>query len=130
MYYEYMFLITFIQITVYKLNDEISKGIIPISELSTMYTNTMETLDLVNRTIVGPPVLINIIFGYVSLIIFNFYNYVLFIDRFVKINNQNSFLPILSVSVTLFDIFILYYLCQSTENEVFYYFFIFKYKYL
>lgn len=117
MYYEYMFLITFVQITVYKLNDEISKGIIPISELSTMYTNTMETLDLINRTIVGPPVLINIIFGYVSLIIFDFYNYVL-LDRFVKINDQNSFLPILSVSMTLFDIFILYYLCQSTENEV------------
>jgi len=122
MYYEYMFLITFVQIIVYKLNYEISKGIIPISELSIMYTNTMETLDLINRTTVGPPVLINIIFGYVSLIIFNFYNYVLLKDRFVIINNQNRFLTILSVSVALFDIVILYYMCQTTENKVFYYF--------
>jgi len=125
-FYEYMFLIIFIQIIVHKLNDEISKGIIPISELSKMYTSILESLNTINRTIVGPPVLFNVILGNVSSIIFVLFNYVLFRDVFIKVD-IHIFFPILSVLIRLFDIGILFYLCQATENEVCYftyYFFI------
>lgn len=128
MFYEYMLIITFIQIIVHKLNDEISKGIIPISEVSRMYTSILDSLDTINRTIFGPPVLINIIFGNVSTIIFMSYYHVLFKGVFSKVD-EHIFFPVLSVLMRLFDIGILFYLCQATENEVCYftyYFFISK----
>jgi len=120
MFYEYVFLITFIQIIIHKLNDEISKGIIPISELSRMYTSILDSLDIINRTIIGPPVLINIILGNVSSIIFVSYNYVLFKGVFNKVD-VHIFFPVLSVLLRLFDIVILFYLCQTTEKEVCYF---------
>ncbi|XP_022181475.1 uncharacterized protein LOC111041506, partial [Myzus persicae] len=117
MFYEYMFLITFVQIIVYKLNDEISKGIIPIGKLFTMYTSTLDSLNAINRSIVGAPVLINIIMGYLSSIIYMLYHYVLFKGMFVKVD-VHRFFPILDVLMRLFDIAMLYYLCQTTEKEV------------
>jgi len=128
MFYEYMFLIMFVQIIVYKLNDEISKGIIPISDLTSMYTSTMESLDVINRYISGAPVLINIILRNLSSIIFTLYHYILFKGMFIKID-VHRFFPILDVLMRLLDIVILYYLCQTTENEVYcdycyYYFFV------
>lgn len=118
MFYEYIFLIMFIQITVFKLNEELSKGIIPISDLISMYTSTMESLDVINRSIAGAPVLMNIILRNLSSIIYMLYHYVLFKYMFVKIN-VHRFFPILDVSTRLFDIATLYYLCQTTENEVY-----------
>lgn len=117
MFYEYMFLITFVQILVYQLNEEISKGVIPISDLTRMYTSTMESLDVINRSIFGAPVLINIILRNLSSIIYTLYHYVLFKGMFVKVD-VHRFFPILDVVMRLLDIIILYYLCQTTENEV------------
>ncbi|XP_022181481.1 uncharacterized protein LOC111041510 [Myzus persicae] len=117
MFYEYMFLIMFVQIILYKLNDEILKGIIPISDLTRMYTITMESLIVINRFIVGASVLINIIIRNLSSIIYLLYHYILFKGLFVNVN-VHRFFPILDVSMRLFDIVILYYLCQTTENEV------------
>jgi len=118
MFYEYMFLIMFVQIIVYKLNDEISKSIIPISDLTGMYTSTMESLDAINRSIFGAPVLVNIILRNLSSIIYMVYHYILFKGMFVKVD-VHRFFPILDVSMRLLDIATLYYLCQTTENEVY-----------
>lgn len=115
--YEYLFLITLFQIIVYKLNEEISKGIIPINKLGSIYTNTMDNLDVINRFIYGPPVLVNIIFGNMCGIVYILYHYVLFKGLFVKFD-VHRFFPIFDVSIRLFGVFVLFYICQTTEKEV------------
>jgi len=112
-----MFLISLFQIIVYKLNEEISKGIIPINKLERMYTNTMDNLDVINRFIYGPPVLVNIIMGHMCSILYILYHYVLFKGMFIKLE-VHRFFPILDVLIKLFNVFVLFCLCQATEKEV------------
>lgn len=117
MYYEYIFFITYVQIIIYKINSEVTKGEIPVSELGSLYASTLNGLEDLNRYVLGAPVLVNIIAGNVSFIIYTLYHYILFRGIFVKID-VHIFYPILIVIMKLFDIVLLYWFCQSTEREV------------
>lgn len=117
MFFEYVLLITFIQITVYKMNNEIQKGTISLRELNSLYKATLDSLEDINRYILGPPVLITIITGYVSYIIYVVYNYILFKGIFIN-SDVPLIVPIIDVFVKLCNIILLYWLCQATEKEV------------
>lgn len=117
MYYEYIFFIAYVQILIYKINSEVTKGEIPISKLGNLYTSTLNDLEDLNRYVLGAPVLVNIIAGNVSFIIYTLYHYILFRGIFIKMD-VHIFYPILIVIMKLFDIILLYWICQSTEREV------------
>jgi hypothetical protein len=100
-----------------KMNDELSKGSVPIGELGALHTVVLDDLEYMNRFILGLPMIVNVIANNMSSVIYLLYHYVIFKGLFIA-SEVNLFVPVFDVALKLFDMVLLFSFCRAVEIEV------------
>jgi len=109
---------------VYIINEQIPKRYSTISTYRDMYLEVIECLNDINRSIYGVPTILSFISAYICDAIFILYTWVIFTPTHNMIIKDEFALQIITLTMKLFNIILLFGVGEATKKEVFMIYFI------